>query len=147
VIVGSLSSSLLPRVRASSLSIMVTEGWGDLAMHPAAFALLNSYAGHDVCFSPPRQTRWERRRPEIIVPRSEREGAASESTARPLAVGVSVRGLRAPYANAVGQVVSLPEYRVRFESGIVSRVAQVELDSGEKALIPLHNLEIAETPG
>jgi hypothetical protein len=142
VIVGSIHSDILPVIEAAPLSIILTEGFGDIAMNPHTFELLSSYVGREACFSPITKTRWENRRPEIVVPlRAEGEPPVAEYGA-PLEVGTRVRVLRAPYQGNVGQVMSLPPHRHLIESGIKVRGAEVDLESVGKAFIPFENLEI-----
>lgn len=142
VIVGSITSSLLSIVRSSPLSLIVTEGFGSAAMNPGTFALLRSYASRDACFSPAVKTRWDVRRPEVVIPLRMASQPASSGQRASLSIGTQVRALRAPYENHLGQVVSLPPSPRRLASGIQARGAEVVLESVGRAFIPFENLEI-----
>jgi len=141
IIVGSLSSDLLPLIRASALSLIVTEGFGDIAMAAHTFSLLQSYAGREVCLCPPRHTRWETRRAEVLIPLPTRQEIEADGSTS-LAPGTRVRALRAPYQGLQGEVVSLPPYRSQLESGILARGAVVDIASIGQVFVPLENLEI-----
>ena len=145
IVVGSMSSELLPALRSSSLSVMLTEGFGDMPMNSDSFSLLHSYAGREVCLCPPRHTRWETRRAELIVPMPARDRQPEVQPRGTLSSGTRVRILRAPHEGMLGRVTIVPEHSSRFESGIVTRGAEVELDSGDRVLIPLQNIEIIQT--
>jgi hypothetical protein len=142
IIVGSITSSLLPVVRSSSLSLIVTEGFGSAAMNPGTFALLRSYAGRDACLSPVVKTRWDVRKPEVVIPLRMTSQPASAEQGVSLSIGTQVRALRAPYESLLGQVVSLPRSPRRLASGIQARGAEVVLESVGRAFVPFENLEI-----
>ena len=141
VIVGSIGSELRPLVEASSLALMVTEGFGDFPMNASAFDVLHSYTGREACFSPTTRLRWEGIRPEVVIPLSSEEEPSEIEYGVPLEVGTRVRKLRAPHENALGWVASLPSHPYLVESGIRTLGAEVELDSVGKVFVPLENLE------
>lgn len=142
IVVGSVTSALVPAMEASDLSVIVTEGFGDFPMNPRTFALLRTYSGRETCFSPTMQARWQVRRPEIIIPMPV-EGQVPEAVyGAKLEVGTNVRALRAPYENVVGKVVALPQYPQRVASGARTYGAEVELDGEGTVFIPLENIEI-----
>ena len=152
VIVGSIRSSLLPAIEAASLSLIVTEGFGDMAMNSNTFELLRAYAGREVCFSPNARNmfgemRWESRWPEILIPLPG-EGQpppaehAKHGPGVSLQVGTRVRALRAPYQGIIGQVVSLPPHRRAIASGARVYGAEIDLPLIGSVFVPLANLEI-----
>ncbi|MBN1642015.1 MAG: hypothetical protein JXA09_12340 [Anaerolineae bacterium] len=142
VVVGSLSSGLLPAIEASGLSAIATEGFGDFAMSARMFDLLLSNVGREACLSPAVRTRWAVHRPEIVIPLAQEARAPALEPGMDLAVGSPVRVLRAPYANVLGQVSALPAMPRRLASGVRARVAEVDLGPVGKAYIPFENLEI-----
>jgi len=141
IIVGSVSSRLLGAIEESGLSLILTEGFGDFAMNRSAFRVLESHSGQETCCSPTVQPRWETQRPEVFVPRTVSERPPSPGRAT-LEAGTRVRVLRAPYENAIGQVVGVPPQPRRLGSGALVRGAEVDLDSEGRAFVPLENLEI-----
>ncbi len=142
VIVGSISSELLPIVRSLPLTLIVTEGFGDRAISTQAFEILQAHAGENACLSPYTQTRWQVRRPEVIIPLSSNERPPPFEPGAALQVGDRVRVLRLPHAGKIGTVVALPHHRRRVESGIRAPGAEIELEGIGRRFIPLSNLEI-----
>jgi hypothetical protein len=142
IVTGSISSSLLSQVRASPLSLLLTEGFGDMAMNASAFHVLQSYAGREGCLNPRMGTRWNQQRPELVVPLPAEGRPPAPAYGAPLEVGTQVRALCAPYKSAVGEIVSLPPHHHRLESGIKALGAEVDLESIGKVFIPFENLDI-----
>jgi hypothetical protein len=56
--------------------------------------------------------------------------------------GQRVRIVRAPYNSAVGTIIALPTGMQRFPSGLRAPAAEVELENGEKAVVPVANIEV-----
>ncbi len=142
IVVGSISSDLLPVIDDSPISVMLTEGFGDWPMNAKTYKLLQSFAGREACFSPALRTQWEMRRAEVLIPLPAEGRSRKEEQGTSLAVGSRVRALRAPYENAQGIVVSMPRQPQYLESGIRARGAEVDLDGTGKAFVPFENLEL-----
>ncbi|MBN1933216.1 MAG: hypothetical protein JW934_01055 [Anaerolineae bacterium] len=136
VVVGSISSELVPVIEATSLAVIVTEGLGGVGMNARTFELLRSYAGREVCFNPQSDA------PEIVVPLPADARADGDREAQTLRVGTQVRALRSPYLALTGAVVSLPPNPRRIESGILAMGAWVDMEIVGKVFVPLDNLEI-----
>jgi hypothetical protein len=142
VIVGSIHGDLVPVIAESGLSVIVTEGFGDSPMHPDAFELLSSCVDQEVCFQPSTRVEHRAQRPEVFcfVPGQEHPALTAPSEA--LSLGTRVRVLRAPYQNAIGEIVSLPRRPRRLVSGVIAWGAEVDLEPAGVAYVPLENLEI-----
>jgi hypothetical protein len=133
-----MHSDLLPALEQSGLSVIVTEGFGTFAINARAFELLRAQSGQDACLNPTL----EAKRPEIFVPEDVESPPPVAEMGAQVAVGTTVRALRAPCENAVGQVVSLPPRPFRLESGVRTMGAEVDLASVGNVFIPFENLEI-----
>ena len=142
IVVGSISSDLLSMLEATPISVLVVEGFGDWPLNAETFRLLQSFAGREACLSPAVRTRWEVRRPEILIPLSAEGRARKAEQSTSLAVGSRVRALRAPYENAQGIVASVLAQPRRLESGIQARGAEVDLDGIGTVFVPFENLEL-----
>jgi len=59
--------------------------------------------------------------------------------------GTKIRIIRKPYFGALGEVVSLPIELQKVESESSVRVIEIELESGERVIVPRANVEIIET--
>lgn len=142
LIVGSVRSDLIPIIAESGVSIIVTEGFGDIPMHAEAFRLLQACAGQDICFQPSTRVGWKTQRPEVFCFSFDQDRPALIAASETLNVGARARVLRAPYSDAVGEIVTLPGRPRRLASGITAWCAQVRLESGDTVYVPLENLEI-----
>lgn len=134
------------------LTVIVTEGFGDIAMAERTFRLLDKYQGREASVSGATQIRAGVMRPEIVVPLSEadlagaRGGAAGggKNVAGLLEVGTPVRIIRDPYFGLIGKVHALPYEPAVLGSGSKARVLEVKFDNGETVTIPRANVELIE---
>lgn len=129
------------------LSLIVTEGFGDIAMAERTFKLLKSREGDMASVNGATQIRAGVMRPEIVIPLTQEEKAA-EVESRPssglLEIGMPVRIIRDPYFGVIGTVAGLPPEPQPLESGTKTRVLEVGTESGERVMIPRANVEIIE---
>jgi hypothetical protein len=127
------------------LTLIVTEGFGAIAMARATHELLAASAGRAASASGATQIRAGVIRPEIIVPGTLDGGAAAAARAPlGLAPGAAVRCIRAPYFGRLGVVVALPPGLARMPSESLVRVVDVELADGARATLPRANVELVE---
>jgi hypothetical protein len=129
------------------LTVIVTEGFGDIAMARRTFDLLRSRQGDAAAVNGATQIRAGVMRPEIVIPLTEEERASEEEpehTAGILEPGRPVRIIRDPYFGLIGEVAALPPEPQTLGSGSKARVLEVKLDSGESVVIPRANVELIE---
>ncbi len=128
-------------------TIIVTEGFGDIAMARRTFDLLASHAGRDASVNGATQIRAGVMRPEIVIPLAvplSDENRDAGRVAGALDVGSSVRVIREPYFGALGQVTRLPHEQVMLESESMARVVEVTLANGSLVTVPRANVELIE---
>ncbi len=128
-------------------TLVVTEGFGDIAMARRTFDLMKSHEGRVASMNGATQIRAGVIRPEVIVPLEESELKGSsfdEDKISGITDGSLVRIIRAPYFGVLGTVKGLPPELTKMESGTMVRVAEVEVD-GKVVLLPRANLEMVET--
>ena len=126
-------------------SVIVTEGFGEIAMAERTFTLLKSREGDEAAVNGATQIRAGVVRPEIIIPLApgEKSHAAKEAQAGGvLKVGCSVRIIRDPHFGIIGSVTALPPALTRLESESKARVLEVEIDSGQRVVVPRANVEL-----
>jgi hypothetical protein len=140
-------------------TLLVTEGFGDLAMARGTFELLAGLEGRLASVNGATQIRAGVIRPELIVPEPNAaaevaddgaglavgaEGAAVEA-GRPagLALGAPVRCIRAPYFGRIGTVAALPVEPYQLPSETRVRVVEVDL-GGERVTVPRANVEVID---
>ena len=129
------------------ITLIITEGFGDIAMAARTFKLLGSRAGADASVNGATQIRAGVMRPEILIPLTA-EGRAKSPKSAPsdgqLVLGRPVRIIRDPYFGVLGTVGALPSEPQVLDSGSKARVLEVKLDSGDSVIIPRANVELIE---
>ena len=134
---------------AIGITLVITEGFGGVAMAEQTFTLLNARAGMKTSINGATQIRAGVVRPEIVIPlASEAAGSASDDTDGAaegiLEVGSSVRIIREPYFGQLGRVTELPVELQNLETEARVRVLRVELENGEQTTLPRANVEAIE---
>ena len=127
------------------LTLIITEGFGQIRMAERTFRLLNDREGMKTSINGATQIRAGVMRPEIIIPFEPHEQAAETATvAGMLKLGTSVRVIREPYFGKLAQVVGLPIELQQLETEAKVRVLEVELEDGSRVTLPRANVEIIE---
>jgi len=127
------------------ISVIVTEGFGDIAMANRTFDLLKSFEGEEASVNGATQIRAGVMRPEIIIPiESGSKETKSDQEGGYLEIGKTLRIIRDPYFGVLGTVKSLPSEPHVLGSGSKARVLEVELNSGESVIVPRANVELIE---
>jgi hypothetical protein len=133
---------------AMGTTLVVTEGFGEIAMARATHALLESFANQEVSVTGATQIRAGVIRPEVVRCYREGEEAPSvidEEIIEGLAIGAPVRCIRAPYFGRIGRVKELPVELHKMESETMVRVLTVQFDdSSDSASLPRANVEVIE---
>jgi len=109
------------------LTLVITEGFGDIAMAERTFALLKDYEGREASVNGATQIRAGVMRPEIVE------------------IGTQVRLIRDPYFGLLGSVSALPNEPAVLGSGSKARVLEVTLADGRRVTVPRANVELIET--
>lgn len=129
------------------LTVIITEGFGDIAMAQRTFMLLEQHTGEAASVNGATQIRAGVMRPEIIIPLGEGATADDEESgymSGQLDIGRPVRIIRDPYFGLIGEVNNLPHEPAVLESGSRARVLEVKFESGETVTIPRANVELIE---
>ena len=127
------------------LTVIITEGFGDVAMAKRTFGLLKSREGKDASINGATQIRAGVIRPSIIISVDETVAVAgldADHESGILEVGSPVRIIRAPYFGEIGEVHSLPSNPQMLESGTTTRVLEVMTENGNILCIPRANIEL-----
>jgi len=125
------------------LTLIVTEGFGDIQMAPATFELLKSKVGSPASVNGATQIRAGVMRPEVVVTFSESAPEDRYTPPEPVGIGIGdpVRGIRAPYFGKLGKVKSLPVEPTVLESESKARVMEIEFEDGHTVVVPRANVE------
>ncbi len=130
------------------VTLVVTEGFGQINMAEKTFELLKSNQGEMVCINGATQIRAGVIRPEVVIPKESTGVAVSgegEAAMEGLAIGSPVRVIRHPYFGKLGKVTNLPAPLHKLESESKARILEVEFHDGSRALVPRANVETIES--
>lgn len=129
------------------ITLVITEGFGEIAIADKTFDLLSQNAGQKASLNGATQIRAGVIRPEIIIPKTyekDQDIAAVESSG--LEKGTMVRIIREPYFGFLGRIKEMPVKLQQMESETMVRTVMVTVDqTKEDVLVPRANVEIIET--
>jgi hypothetical protein len=129
------------------VTLIVTEGFGQINMAERTFNLLKSKEGQSASINGATQIRAGVIRPEAVIPmtgdikvsvdkeKMENIGLQEESP---------IRVIRQPYFGKLGKVVNLPSPLQQLETESSARILEVEFPNGERAMVPRANVEMIE---
>jgi hypothetical protein len=129
------------------VTLVVTEGFGQIDMAQRTFDLLTKSEGREASVNGATQIRAGVIRPEVVIPLAEGEVGHKQVSADErlgLDVGSPIRVIRDPYFGSLGTVTGLPPELHTLESESKARVLEVEFADGERATIPRANVEALE---
>jgi hypothetical protein len=129
------------------LTLVLTEGFGTIAMAGRTFNLLKSLTGKTASICGATQIRAGVIRPEVIVADdTENAGGTAADEVVPsfsLEPGTNIRIIREPYFGLLATVTALPHHLVVVGSGAEVRVLEAKLNTtGEIVTVPRANVEI-----
>ena len=129
------------------LTVIITEGFGDVALAARTWTLLRGRAGAPAACNGATQIRAGVLRPEVVIPWA--DGERGEATpeppaAQPLSLRATVRIIRDPWFGVIGTIARLPSEPVVLASGSRARVLEVETSAGERLVVPRANVELIE---
>jgi hypothetical protein len=129
------------------ITLVITEGFGQINMAEKTFTLLKSKEGQMACINGATQIRAGVIRPEVVIPVKEdvhKKEKKAEFENIGLIVGYPIRVIREPHFGRLGKVSALPPALQKLESESSARVLEVEFADGTKAIIPRANVEMLE---
>jgi len=134
---------------ATGLTLIVTEGFGDVTMAERTWNLLLSRRGAEASCTGATQIRAGVLRPEVVIPWEPAQlpagGFSHEQLVEgELRIGSQVRIIRDPYFGLIGTVRELPAEPQELPSGSRARVLQVQVIGGELLVVPRANVELIE---
>ena len=128
------------------LTLILTEGFGTIAMAQRTFDLFTARNGQTASLSGATQIRAGVIRPEVAIigktPGQSTRPPASSNSDSSLSIGTPIRIIREPYFGQLATVVSLPPELIKVASGAEVRVLTARLQTGELATVPRANVEL-----
>jgi len=144
LVVGSVTSDLVTQLMRLPFPVVVTEGFGEIPMNNAAYALLTTNAGREAAIDGRMGDNFSEQRPELIIPLPAGRKSDLPDEVVTLSAGTRVRVVRPPHAGAVGTIRDLPAKAVDYPSGLLARSALVELEGVGTRSVPLANLDVVQ---
>jgi hypothetical protein len=122
--------------------VLVVDGFGSHPMNNAAYRLLTTSVKREVTLNTEAYNRQTGVRPEVIIPLPVSQEPTPPRETVIFAPGQTVCLRRAPHSGEIGTLVSLRPGATTFPSGLRVLAGEVNLESGEQAVVPLANLEV-----
>ena len=130
------------------LTLIITEGFGQISMARQTFDLLLHRQGMKASLNGTTQIRAGVQRPEIVIPLEKDSNSSLDKdrviTPSALDVGTQVRLIRSPYFGQLGEVTKLLVEPQSLETEARVRVLEVQLHNQERIVLPRANVEIVE---
>jgi hypothetical protein len=127
------------------LTLVVTEGFGEVRMADRTFELLKAREGMKASVNGATQIRAGVIRPEVVVPLPGPPSGPEpqDETEQGVKVGDIVRIIRDPYFGLLARVTDLPAELARIDTEAEVRIVELELEKdGTRVRIPRANIEL-----
>jgi hypothetical protein len=142
VILGSMATRLLPFAETLPYPIVLTEGFGKVAMNKDAFRLLGNHNGQLATINAQPLDQITGERPEIVIPLGESGKPPEPVSIQRFQVGQGVRIISGEHKGQVGEIAVLLPASTEYDSGLRGSGAEVSLENLGSTSIPLANLEL-----
>ncbi|QOR34133.1 hypothetical protein IMX26_11595 [Clostridium sp. 'deep sea'] len=128
------------------ITLIATEGFGDVPMLPRTFELLKKHVGKTTSLNGTTQIRAGVIRPEIIIPLDAQvtEDPEGEDTLMEPQKGMKVRVISDPFYGMWGEVIKDGSETIAMENGTKQNVVHVKLESGKVIQIGENNIIVYE---
>jgi len=125
------------------LTLVITEGFGEIRMAERTFELLKSHEGRTASVNGATQIRAGVIRPEVVIPLE--SAVESEHDAEgTMRIGDVVRLIREPNFGQLVEVTALPSELVKIETEAKVRALTVRLADGTELTLPRANVEVIQ---
>ncbi|MBN8550909.1 MAG: hypothetical protein J0M12_16470 [Deltaproteobacteria bacterium] len=125
------------------MTVIISEGFGDLLMSDRVYELLSKLDGKRASVNGATQVRAGALRPEIVVPESDSAVMpAQPEQNRGLTLGAAIRIIRVPYFGKYASVHELPQEMQQIETGAYARILKAKLADGRIVTVPRANVEL-----
>lgn len=131
---------------AGPMTVIITEGFGQLPMDEPTWRTLAGHAGRMVSLDGLTQIRAGVVRPSVLLPvgpptSQSAPAEPAEADLESLTVGQRVRVVRHPHFGLYGTVVELPRGLTRLETEVEARVLTIQMDDGRMVKVAEANVE------
>ena len=144
LVLGSMSSNLIPQAKKADFPIMVIDGFGRKPLNKAAERVLIANKDKNVALNAQLYDPFQGNYPEVIISQTTKSNPDLPPETDTLKAGKTVIIVNGLLSSRIGKIEGiLPQKRI-LPSGISTRVASVNLGGDEMVEIPLTNLEVIE---
>lgn len=143
LILASMNPDLIPLAEELSIPVMLVEGFGRHPMNSAAFKLLITNVTREVAINAEPWDRYKGVRPEVVIPLPASATPPSLSDNLDFVKGQQVRVIRGAYFGKIGNLIDFRSSS-QMPNGIRAQAAEVRLEDGETAIVPLANMEVLQ---
>jgi hypothetical protein len=126
------------------LTLVVTEGFGELAMSRKTHDLLAAQTGKVASVSGATQIRAGVMRPEVLVPSEISNIEQTEVDTGLMHINSTIRIIRDPHFGELGRVTELPAELHKLDTEAAVRILTVALKDGEHVTLPRANVELVD---
>ena len=144
LILGRMSSALIPLAKAADFPIMVIDGFGAKPMNRVAEKIIISNKDKNVALNAQIYDPFMGNYPELIISHTTIADLDTPIETDTLKAGKKVIINNGLLASRIGKIEGILPQKRTLPSGISTRVASVSLGGGEITEIPLTNMEIIE---
>ena len=142
LILGSMSSSLIPLARKMDYPIMVIDGFRETPMNKAAEVILIQNKDKNIALNAQELNTFKGNFPEGIISQSSTTEPDLPSEAETLKAGKKVIIINGPESPQIGEIDKIISGKQVLSNGIETRLAEIKLANEKSTTIPLTNLEI-----
>lgn len=129
------------------LTLILTEGFGQIPIAQKTFGLLKSRAGAKTSINGATQIRAGVVRPEVVIPyetSKPSEADKDKPVNRGMETGDTVRVIRVPHFGKIGRIKALPFAPQTIETEAIVRILEIEFSDGSTVIVPRANVEMIE---
>lgn len=145
LILGSMSSSLIPVASDMEYPVIVIDGFGQKPMNTSASRLLISNEEKEISLNAQEYDQSAGIFPEIIISLPSTDQYEMPKEADQFSLGKKVYIDTGPFASRIGTIENFSEKPHTFPNGIQAPGAVIDLGRDKHEWIPLKNLKIIET--
>jgi hypothetical protein len=142
LILGSITSDLIPLAKSVDYPIMVIDGFGERPMNRAAESILVANKDRNIALNAQKYDPFQGNYPEVIISQTAHSDTEPPSEIETLRAGKKVIIINGPDVNKIGKIETVLPQKKKTASGIMAKVAEVTLPNEQVEIIPLANLKI-----
>jgi hypothetical protein len=142
MVLGSMSSSLIPLAKAADYPIMIIDGFGSKPMNRAAERILSANKDKNIALNAQAYDPFQGTYPEVIISHSTMTDLDPPPQTGSLKAGKRVIIVNGLLASRIGKIEEIYTQKRYIPSGIATEVAAVRLSGDKQVDVPLTNLEL-----